>query len=340
MQYLKELTSLLGVSGNEHEVREYILDKIKDKCDCISVDTMGNIFAVKRGNGKCQKTVMVAAHMDEVGLICSGITEDGCLKFKSAGGIDPKVLISKRVLAGKNKLLGVIGFKAIHLQSPEERTSPVKMSSLYIDIGAKSKEEALSVISKGDYIAFKSDFRELGEGFIKAKALDDRVGCAAMIKLMDEEFDFDTVFVFTVQEEVGLRGATVAVHRVKPDIALVLETTTCSDVPGVEPKDYSTVSGGGAVLSFMDRSTMYDKELVKLMEKTARENNIPYQFKRTTAGGNDSGAIHTGAAGVRTACISVPTRYIHSPSSVIAKSDYKAVCDLAKYFLKEIGSNA
>ncbi len=340
MQSLKELTQLSGVSGNEREVREYILDKIKNKCDDIVVDTMGNIIAKKCGNGKNDKKIMVAAHMDEVGLICSNITEDGFLKFKAVGGIDPKVLVSKRVLVGKNKIPGVIGFKAVHLQTPEERNAPVKMTALYIDIGAKTKEEALSVVSKGDYITFKSDWRELGSSSVKAKALDDRAGCAAMLKLMEESYDFDTYFVFTVQEEVGLRGATIASHRVNPDIALVLEATTCSDVPGVEEKDYSTKLGGGAVLSFMDRSTMYDKGLVKLLEKIAKEKNVPYQFKRTTAGGNDSGAIHTSRAGVRTACISLPARYIHSPASVIAKSDFLAVCSLSKYFLREIERNA
>ena len=336
MQSLKELTSLSGVSGNEKEVRKYILEKIKDKCDEIKVDTMGNILAKKRGRGKTQKTVMVAAHMDEVGLICSSITDDGCLKFKTVGGIDPKVLVSKRVTVGENKISGIIGLKAIHLQSPEERTSPVKASSLYIDIGAKDKEEAEKVVKKGDYITFLSEWRELGETAVKAKAVDDRAGCAIMLSLIEEEFDFDVVFAFTVQEETGLRGAMVATHSVKPDIALVLESTTCSDVPGVEEKDVSTVLGGGAVLSFMDRSTLYDKELVRLLEKTAKENGICYQFKRTTAGGNDAGAIHKSCDGVKTAVISIPTRYLHSPACVFAKSDYFAAKNLAKHFLKEI----
>lgn len=336
MQSLKELTALSGVSGNEKEVRRYILEKIKGKCDEIKVDTMGNILAKKRGNGKINKTVMIAAHMDEVGLICSDFTEDGCLKFKTVGGIDPKVLVSKKVVVGENKIPGVIGLKAIHLQSPDERTAPVKVSSLYIDIGAKDKEQAQEFVKKGDYIAFNSEWCELGEDAIKAKAIDDRAGCAIMLSLLDEEFDFDTVFAFTVQEETGLRGAIVASYSAAPDIALVLESTTCADLPEVAEKDFSTVSGGGAALSFMDRSTLYDKDLVKLLEKTAKENNISYQFKRTTAGGNDSGAIHKSRAGIKTAVISIPTRYLHSPACVMAKSDYFAAKSLAKHFLKEI----
>lgn len=338
MRYLKELTSLSGVSGDEREVREYILNKIKDKADEIETDTMGNIIALKKGNGKSAKKVMVAAHMDEVGLIVSSITEEGFLKFKPVGGIDARVLVSKRVLVGKNKLKGIIGYKAIHLQAPDERKEAPKTKSLYIDIGASGKEEAEKLVNKGDYVCFNSPWRELGEKSVKAKALDDRAGCAIMLKLLEEklELDFDTYFVFTVQEETGLRGAAVAAHKIQPDAALVLEATTCSDVPGVKEKDYSTVLGGGAVLSFMDRTTMYDKELVRLLANVAEKNGICYQFKRTTAGGNDSGAIHTAGAGVKTAVISIPARYIHSPSSVIAKSDYFAAFSLAESFLREV----
>lgn len=333
---LKELTSLSGVSGNEKEVRDYVLDKVKGKCDEVTCDSMGNVICFKKGSKANSKTVMIAAHLDEVGLICSGFTEDGCIKFKPVGGIDPRVLVSKRVTVGKDKIPGVIGFKAVHLQTPEERTAPPKMTSLYIDIGAKTKEEAEEVVKKGDYITFDSKFLELGGNSVKAKALDDRVGVSIMLSLMEESFDFNTAFVFTVQEETGLRGATICSHRVKPDLALVLEATTCSDVPDVKEQDYSTVLGDGAVLSFMDRSTMYDKETVKKLENVAKNNNIAYQFKRTTAGGNDSGAIHKSREGVKTVCISIPARYIHSPASVISLDDYVAIEKLSKCFLKEI----
>lgn len=340
MQLLKELTSLSGVSGNEKKVRDYILDKIKGRISEFCVDSMGNLIVRKKGNGKSSKTVMIAAHMDEVGLICSNITDDGFLKFKPVGGIDPKVLVSKRVVVGDNAVDGVIGYKAVHLQTADEQNTPVKMSSLYIDIGAKDKEEASKLLSKGDFITFKSDWRELGGNKVKAKALDDRAGCAILLSLIDEEYDFDVVFAFTVQEETGLRGATIAAHREKPDVALVLEATTCSDMPTADEKDYSTKLGAGAVLSVMDASTMYDKGLVALLEKTAREKNIPYQFKRTNAGGNDSGAIHIAGEGVRTAVISIPARYIHSPSSVISIDDFMAAKSLAKNFLKEISKDA
>ena len=190
-------------------------------------------------------------------------------------------------------------------------------------------------MSVGDYCVFDSEFVEFGSGFIKAKALDDRLGCACLMSLAEERFAFDLYLVFTVQEEVGLRGARVAAERIRPDAAIVLEGTTCSDVYGTDEKDYSTISGGGAALSILDRGTYYDKELTNALYATAKQHEIPVQFKQTASGGNDAGAIHTAAGGVKTAAISVPARYIHSPSSVVNKSDYEALKALIHTFLKE-----
>ena len=187
--------------------------------------------------------------MDEVGLICSRITDDGFIKFKCVGGIDTRVLVSKKVRIGRRLISGVIGAKAIHLQEKEEREQVPKVTDLYIDIGAKDKAEAEKHVSVGDYCVFDSEFVEFGSGFIKAKALDDRLGCACLMSLAEERFAFDLYLVFTVQEEVGLRGARVAAERIRPDAAIVLEGTTCSDVYGTDEKDYSTISGGGAALS-------------------------------------------------------------------------------------------
>ncbi len=333
--YLKELTNLPGVSGDEGKVRSYIFEKVKDACDEIYTDSIGNLICLNRGRGQTGKKVMVCAHMDEVGFIASRITDDGFIKFKCVGGIDARVLVSKKVRIGDKQISGVIGAKAIHLQKKSEREKVPEIEDLYIDIGAKNKEEAERHVSVGDYCVFDSEYTEFGDGLIKAKALDDRVGCSCLISLAEERFDFDLYLVFTVQEEVGLRGAKVAAERIRPDMAIVLEGTTCSDVFGTEEKDYSTVLGGGAALSLLDRSTYYDRDLTNALYDTAKKNHIAVQFKQTASGGNDAGAIHTAAGGVKTAAISVPARYIHSPSSVIKKSDLMAVKTLIHTFLKE-----
>jgi len=321
---LRELTSLNGVSGNEKDVRDFIIDKINVFCDSIKVDSIGNIIAYKKGSNSKFK-VMLSAHMDEVGFIVSGHTEKGFLKFKPVGGIDDRILPGKRVLVGKKELCGVIGSKPIHQQDKDEREKITKVKNLYIDIGADSKDEAEKLAPLGDFISFDSEFIELGKDCIKAKALDDRVGCAVLIEVLKHSFEFDLYACFTVQEEVGLRGAQVAAYHVMPDVALVIEGTTCADVPNIEPFEYSTILGNGAALTIMDRTCYCDKELVQFLYDVAVKNNIKVQYKQTTTGGNDSGQIQRTGTGVKTASISVPCRYIHSPVSVMNRSDFECV---------------
>lgn len=321
---IKELTDLNGVSGNENEVREYIISKIENLCDSYRVDSIGNVIAYKRGSGSKQK-VMLSAHMDEVGFIVSGHTDKGFIKFKAVGGIDDRILPGKKVVIGKKKLSGVIGIKPIHQQEREERDKISKIKQLYIDIGADSKEEAEKLAPLGEFIAFDSDFVNLGYDCIKAKALDDRVGCAVLIEALKHSYDFDIYACFTVQEEVGLRGAQVAAYGVMPDMALIIEGTTCADVPDVEKHEYSTILGNGAALTIMDRTCYCDRELVQYLYDVAVQNNIKVQYKQTTTGGNDAGQIQRTGTGVKTASISVPCRYIHSPVSVMSRSDYEAV---------------
>ncbi len=334
--YLKELTELRGVPGFEAPVRDFIFDKIKDKCDEIYRDSIGNLIAVKRAKKKNAKKVMVCAHMDEVALFVTKITDDGFLKIDTLGGIDTSVLVSKKVLVGDNAIQGVIGAKAIHLQKKAERGKGIEIEELYIDIGAKDKKDAEKKVSLGDYATFDSEYVEFGNGFLKAKAIDDRAGCDVLIALSDMTFDYDMYLVFTAQEETGLRGASVAAKRICPDFALVLETTACNDTFGVDEKDYSTVSGGGVALSFADMRTYYSKEILKDIVTVAKKYNIPYQFKRTVSGGNDAGAIHLSNGGIKTIVMSVPTKYIHSPSSVIKMSDFDAMKSLAEKYLQEV----
>ncbi len=335
---IKELTDLNGVSGNEKEVRDFIIEKVNNFCDSIKVDSIGNIIAYKKGSNSKYK-VMLSAHMDEVGFIVSGYTEKGFLKFKPVGGIDERILPGKRVVVGNKKLCGVIGSKPIHQQDKEERQKITKIKSLYIDIGAESKDEAEKLAPLGEFISFYSVYTELGRDCIKAKALDDRVGCAVLIEALKHSFEFDMYVCFTVQEEVGLRGAQVAAYSVMPDVAFVIEGTTCADVPKVEPFEYSTILGNGAALTIMDRTCYCDKGLVHFLNNLATINNIKVQFKQTTTGGNDSGKIQRTGTGVKIASISVPCRYIHSPVSVMSRSDFESVERLTIAALHEMSKD-
>ena len=335
IESLKTLCCLNGVSGNEDEVRDYIISQIDGFCK-YHVDNLGNIIVLKKGKNTPKNKVLISAHMDEVGMIVTYINSDGTLKISTVGGVDARAIFGRQVLVGAEKIVGVIGAKAVHNLTAEEKDQAVKADKLYVDIGAKDKAQAEKIVSLGDVISFKSDFIEFGDGFIKAKAIDDRAGCAIMIDLIRSELEFDTCFTFVTGEEIGLRGAKVASYTVDPDIAIVLETTTAADIPSASAEKQVCKLGNGAVVSFMDRATIYNKELYNLAFETAKENNIPCQTKTMVAGGNDSGAIHLSRGGVKTMAISVPCRYLHSPSSVIKKSDFEAVYILTKAVLPKV----
>ena len=331
---IEKLTNLNGISGDEGAVRSFIKKEIEKYADEITVDTMGNLIALKKGDSR--KKVMLSAHMDEVGFIVSGINDKGYVQFKTVGGIDTRVIISKKVVIGENKVKGIIGIKAIHLQKRSERDSVPEIKNLFIDIGAKDKKDAQKKVKLGDYIAFDTQFEMLSTDTFKAKAIDDRAGCTVLMELIKHPVKYDTYFCFTTQEEVGLRGARVAAHRIMPDIALVLEATTCSDVYGVKEHEYVTNLAEGVVVTFMDRTTIVDKSFHKWLFEAAKGEGIPVQYKRMTSGGNDAGRIHITGVGVKTASLSVPCRYLHSPCGIASLSDIQAMHDLAKLFLDRI----
>ncbi|MBR2283359.1 MAG: M42 family metallopeptidase [Ruminococcus sp.] len=326
---LRELCLINGVSGDEDRVREYILGYAEKYCTC-RTDPLGSLICFK--NGKKQgKSLMICAHMDEVGFIITYINSDGTLQLRPVGGVDTTAAIGKQVIVGDPGIPGVIGSTAIHNIPRSERGKIPGWDSLYIDIGAADREEAEKLISPGDCAYFDSDFTELGGGSgIKSKAIDDRAGCAMMMELMAEELEYDTYFVFNVQEEVGLRGSRASAVSVAPDFALVLESTTAGDIDGVQGAKRVCCLGGGAVVGFMDRSTVYDRELYRLAFDTAEEYGIPCQTKTMIAGGNDAGAIHVSAGGIRTLAVSVPTRYLHSASCVIKTEDLYSSYELVK----------
>jgi endoglucanase len=333
---LRDLTEKVGVSGNEEQIREYIKDKIKDYCDDIKIDVMGNLIAYKKSNKRNSKNVIISAHMDEVGFMVTKITDKGFLKFKSVGGIDDRILLSKKVVIGNEKIKGVIGLKAIHLQNEEERKKPVKISDMYIDIGASSKEEAKKKINLGDYGTFLSNYVEFGDRLVKAKALDDRVGCSIIIELLKNTYPCNIYACFTVQEEVGLRGAMTAAYGIDADLALILECTTSCDVPDVGEHESVTTIGEGPAISIIDRATYSDKRLNNYIKEQAENKRISYQYKRGIFGGNDAGKIHLSKTGIPSCSISVPCRYIHSPISVMSIKDYDNTFKLAQAFLENI----
>jgi len=331
---LKSLSELNGTSGNEGLVRDFLRQHLEPFIETMNVDKMGNLIATKNGHLSGPR-VMISAHMDEVALMIMEITSDGFLKFEPVGGIDPRILIAKPVQMN-GSLVGVIGAKAIHLQKRSERQKALSFEQLYIDIGAKSKEDAASKVKLGDYAYFMTKCEPFGEGFHKGKAFDDRVGCAILVDLLKKNYDFPLIAAFTVQEEVGFRGAKVAAYHVAPDFAIVIEGTVAADVADREEEGWVTELGKGPACSLMDRTTLFNPKLIQWVTDIARQKGIPLQFRRGSSGGNDAGSIHVSKAGIPTIVLSVPCRYIHSFASVISETDYTACLNLVDELLKDL----
>lgn len=337
IELMKELCALPGPSGCEDAVRAFVLKRVKPFADEIRTDAIGNVMVFRKGAKALDRPIALCAHMDEVGVIIKKITEDGMLKFGFVGGVDPRVVIGRPVRFGD--VPGVIGIKAVHLTTAAERRTMPKTKNLYIDIGATSRAAAEKLVSLGDYGVFDSAVVEFGDGLIKAKAIDDRVGCAALLRLLEDEPPVDTWFCFTVQEETGLRGAASMAFALDPGFAMVLEGTTAADLAEVKGADAVCRVRGGVVLPFMDGATIYDAALFELLRDACTKRGIPWQTKTRVAGGTDAGRIHRSRAGVRVCAAAAPVRYIHSPSSVAAKADCEAVLAAARAFLEELGGD-
>lgn len=326
---LKRLCLIDGISGDEGNIRDFIISQIKDFCE-YKVDNLGNLICFKKGKKSPEKKVMIDAHTDEVGLIITSVTENGYLKFSVVGGIDVCALMFRPVKIN-GSINGVIGGKPFHLLDNESSKKPPKVSELYIDIGAKSKDEALALVSLGDSAVIQSDFEIMGD-CIKSKALDDRIGCLILIELLKNFDEYDFYATFSTQEEVGLRGAKTAAYAVAPDFAIAIDSTTAADIAGTPEEKRVCIQGNGAVVSFMDKATLYDKE----MYKAAMESGIPCQAKTFVSGGNNAGSIHLSGSGIRTMAISAPCRYIHSANSVVNVKDIESMLCLTEYMLKKL----
>lgn len=336
MEQLQKLCTFYGISGDEGRVRDYIRVHAERYASEVRVDAMGNLLVLKKGMHPGAAR-LVCAHMDEVGLMVTSITKEGFLRCCTVGGVDARVLPGKpvRVLTRAGELPGVIGAKAVHLTEKEERQNAILLNDLTVDIGAADEAEADGLVQVGDYVGFVGPFAPFGDGLIRARALDDRAGCSILLSLLRQELPYDTWFGFTVQEEVGTRGAQVLCDALSPAWALVLETTTCADLPGVGEGERVTRLRGGAALSLMDKNAIYDRALIARAKELAEQNHIPMQLKQSTAGGNDAGALQRSNRGIAVCALSVPCRYLHAPHTVIARSDYDAVQALALALLQQ-----
>lgn len=324
MELLKKLTQTDGASGNEGAVCEIIKNEIEKYCDELYTDAMGNLIARISGKGK---KVMFAAHMDEIGIIVTAADENGFLRFGNIGGLYVKQLVGRRVRFNGG-LVGVIG------SEEEEFNKKPSFDKLYIDIGAKNAEDAKKHVSIGDTAVFTGEWYEYGNLMI-SKALDNRTGCYMLIKAIQsvKNSENDLYFVFTSQEEVGLRGSKTAAFSINPDYAAAVDVTDTGDTPKAPVMEVKL--GGGAAIKVMDRSVMCDADVRVKMIKTAKKHNIPYQLEIMTDGGTDAGAIHLTRAGVKTGGISLPVRYVHSPSEAADKEDLKACVSLITALAQE-----
>jgi endoglucanase len=337
--FIAVLTALCnadGTPGWEDGVRAAIRERVAGKAQEIKADALGNLLVFCRGKRRAQRTVMVCAHMDEVGLIVKAIQDDGTLTFSNAGGVDPRVLPAKRVRIGSHtgSVPGAIMFPHSHLQSKDEKTAGPKIASLRIDIGCSNRAEAEALVTPGAPVFFDTQAELFGDGLFRAKAIDDRLGCAVMCQLIDEVPPVDAWFVFTVQEEVGLRGATVAARAVQPACALIVEGTTACDFPALPAHKRICAVGGGAVIPFMDRGSVAHAGLYGRITTLAETHNIPWQTKEYVSGGTDAGAVQSVVPGVETLGIAAPVRYIHAPASVVSLADCRHVLSLARLFLE------
>lgn len=336
MELLKELSEAFGPSGYEKEVRQVLRRALEGYADRMWVDALGNLHVVREGTSPNRLRVLLAAHMDEIGLMVVGHDDSGELRIRAIGGIDDRVLPGAQVWVGTERIPGVIGLKPVHLLEQGEDEKVVRIDQLLVDIGAKGKEEAQRLAPLGTPMVFATRFEPVG-ALVKGKSFDDRAGCAVLAELVrGERLPHDLHAVFTVQEEVGLRGARVAAYAARPDCAFALEGTIADDLP--KKKDVSPTSelGNGPAITVMDRTFIAHRGLVRLLVETAEALGIPYQFKQPGIGGTDSGAMHLAREGIPCGTVAVPCRYIHSPVSLLSPADLENTVRLMRESLSRL----
>ena len=333
LKLLEKLCNVIAISGDEGEVRKIVLEEIKPFVDEVKVDAIGNVLATKQGRGAKRTRVMLDAHMDEVGFMIVADDGEGIYRFETVGGIDARHLLGKQVLVGKESMPGVIGGKPVHLMDASERKRKVPVDGLRIDLGLSGKAKI------GDRAGFATKFRRVGPSIL-SKSIDDRIGVATVIELLKHApANVDICAAFTVQEEIGLRGAKVAAQYFNPDMAIAIDSTPANDLPmydGSENMTYNTKLGLGPAIYIADGSTLHDQRLVRFLQAIAEAEAIPFQFRQPGGGGTDSGAIQKALAGIPTVSVSVPHRYTHSPISISRVADWKNTLNLLQAALKKI----
>ena len=335
---LQELSEAIGVSGEEEAVRDIIIPAIRDRVSSLEVDALGNLTAWQTGTQYPDYTVMIAAHMDEIGLMVTAVDGKGLIQFTAVGGIDARILPGMRVKVGSDHRPGVVLWKPIH-KWRDMKT--VGIDNLRIDVGATDKHAA----KPGERIAFDSAYVQLGDDTVRGKAFDDRAGCSILVDILKRgPYPVSVAAAFTVQEEIGLRGAQVAARRLQPDAAIVLEGTTAYDVPDPNlevdaddlPTNPGTRLGAGVALTLVDGRMISDPRVLDFLRERAEAEGIPYQYKTTGGGGTDGGAIHTAQTGIPTMTLSTPCRYIHTPTALMNLNDYGNTLQLSLAVLNAI----
>ena len=326
IRLLERLCDACAISGDEGEVRKIVVEQVKPHADDVTVDVLGNVLVTRKDSGSGDRLrVMLAAHMDEVGFMIVHDDGDGVFRFDTVGGLDARQLAGKHVVVGHDHIPGVIGVKPVHLSFSEERRRTVSINSLRIDVGPAGN----SKIKAGDRAAFAPNFTQIGRGnsrSLRAKAMDDRLGVATLIELVkNAPSNVDLLAAFTVQEEIGLRGAKVAAHAFDPDLAIALDCTPAYDLPNWEDEEntrYNTRLNAGPAIYITDRGTLSDPRLIRHLAETADEAGIPYQLRQPGGGGTDAGSIHKTRAGIPSVSVSVPGRYNHTAAALIRLSDW------------------
>lgn len=337
-ELLNKICTTPGAPGFEQKVRELVIREVKDFVDEVEVDNMGNVYAIKRGTG--DKRVMIGAHMDEIGFIVTHIDDNGFIRFHTLGGFDPKTLTAQRVIIhGKEDVIGVMSSKPIHVMSAEERNKVAKIKDYFIDTGL-SAEEVKKNITVGDSITREREFIEMGN-CVNGKSLDNRLAVFILIEtlkgLKDVQVPYDVYGVFTVQEEVGIRGANVSAMRINPDFGFGLDTTIAFDLPGAAKHEMITELGAGTAIKIMDAATICDYRMVKFMKQTADKHNIKWQPEILTAGGIDTAGIQRMTEGGSIAgAISIPTRHLHQVIEMANKDDIQGSIDLLSACLTDL----
>jgi len=334
IKLLEKLCNASAVSGDEGEVRQIVLKEIESFVDEVKVDALGNVLAMKKGSGRNCMRVMLDAHMDEVGFMIVADDGEGIYRFDTVGGLDVRQLVGKQVLVGKNKIPGVIGARAIHLTTEEERKRKIPLDQLRIDVGLGGAK-----VKPGDRATFATRFKRVGPSIL-SKAIDDRIGVVTLIELM--KFSPGTVDLcasFSVQEEIGLRGARVAAHHFNPDLAIALDATPANDLPsydGSENLAYNTKLGLGPAIYTFDAGTLSDPRLIRFLAQTAEAEGIPFQYRQPGGGGTDAGTIHKQLEGIPAVSISVPHRYTHTACSISRMDDWKSTLALVSAALRKM----